>query len=60
MVIRDYIYQCSVPTINSYNSISEILKNLKENKIYSFVSVLKSMGRNNKDYLWTTRLYISL
>ena len=41
-------YQCSVPTTNSYNSIFQILKILKENKIYSFVSVLKSMGRNNK------------
>ena len=41
-------YQCSVPITNSYNSIFQILKILKENKIYSFVSVLKSMGRNNK------------
>ena len=41
-------YQCSVPSTNSYNSIYQILKILKENKIYSFVSVLKSMGRNNK------------
>ncbi len=41
-------YQCSVPITNSYNSIFQILKILKENKIYSFVSVLKSMGKNNK------------
>lgn len=41
-------YQCSVPSTNSYKSIFQILKILKENKIYSFVSVLKSMGRNNK------------
>ena len=41
-------YQCSVPSTNSYNSIFQILKILKENKIYSFVSVLKSMGKNNK------------
>jgi hypothetical protein len=41
-------YQCSVPSTNSYKSIFQILKILKENKIYSFVSVLKSMSRNNK------------
>tara|TARA_B100000676_G_C18031383_1_gene818928 strand:+ start:393 stop:1694 length:1302 start_codon:yes stop_codon:yes gene_type:complete len=41
-------YQCSVPFNNSYSSIYQILKILKENKIYSFVSVLKSMGKNNK------------
>ena len=41
-------YQCSVPFTQSYKSIFQILKILKENKIYSFVSVLKSMGRNNK------------
>ncbi len=41
-------YQCSVPFNNSYSSIYQILKILRENKIYSFVSVLKSMGKNNK------------
>ena len=40
-------YQCSVPLKNSLNSISEILRIIKENKIYSFVSVLKSMKKNN-------------
>jgi hypothetical protein len=40
-------YQCSLPLTNSYKSIYEILKILKENKIYSFVSVLKSMRKNN-------------
>jgi|TARA_B110000027_G_C16120355_1_gene302500 hypothetical protein len=40
-------YQCSLPLINSYKSIYEILKILKKNKIYSFVSVLKSMRKNN-------------
>ena len=35
-------YQCSLPVKNSYNSIYEILEKLKKNKIYSFVSVLKS------------------
>ena len=39
-------YQCSVPHKNSFNSISEILRIIKENKIYSFVSVLKSMKKN--------------
>ena len=42
-------YQCSVPFKNSLNSISEILKIIKENKIYSFVSVLKSMKKNKYD-----------
>ncbi len=41
-------YQCSVPVKNSYKSIYQILKILKKNKIYSFVSVLKSMGKNDK------------
>lgn len=41
-------YQCSVPLKNSYDSIYQILKTLNENKIYSFVSVLKSMGKNNR------------
>ena len=42
-------YQCSVPHKNSLNSISEILRIIKENKIYSFVSVLKSMKKNKYD-----------
>jgi decaprenylphospho-beta-D-ribofuranose 2-oxidase len=33
---------------DSYNSIYQIIKILKENRIYSFVSVLKSMRKNNK------------
>ena len=41
-------YQCSIPMKDSYNSIYQILKILKENRIYSFVSVLKSMSKNNK------------
>lgn len=41
-------YQCSIPLNNSYSSIYQILKILKKNKIYSFVSVLKSMSNNSK------------
>jgi len=43
-------YQCCVPLKNSYRSIFQILKILKENRAYSFVSVLKSM-RNEKTLL---------
>lgn len=39
-------YQCSLPLYNSYKSIYKILKVLKENKIFSFVSVLKSMKKS--------------
>ena len=42
-------YQCSVPFKNSFNSISEILRIIKKNKIYSFVSVLKSMKKKKYD-----------
>ncbi len=38
-------YQCSVPYKNSYNSILQILNTIKKYKIYSFVSVLKSMKK---------------
>jgi len=40
-------YQCSVPYKNAYKSIYEILKTLKKHKAYSFVSVLKSMKKND-------------
>ena len=40
-------YQCSVPFKNSYNSIFEILMLIKKYKIYSFVSVLKSMKKKD-------------
>ena len=40
-------YQCSVPLKNSYETIYKILATLKKYKIYSFVSVLKSMKQNN-------------
>ena len=39
-------YQCSLPSHNSHKSIYEILRVLKENRVYSFVSVLKSMRRS--------------
>ena len=39
-------YQCSVPYNNAFSTINKILNILKENRIYSFVSVLKSMKRN--------------
>jgi decaprenylphospho-beta-D-ribofuranose 2-oxidase len=41
-------YQCSFPLKNSKKIIRLILKILKSNRVYSFVSVLKSMGKNNK------------
>ena len=41
-------YQCSLPLKNSYKSIFQILKILKENRTYSFVSVLKSMREEKK------------
>ncbi len=40
-------YQCSLPIKNSYKSIYQILKILKDNKTYSFVSVIKSMKKKN-------------
>ena len=40
-------YQCSVPYKNSYKSILEILKMIKKFRIYSFVSVLKSMKKKD-------------
>ena len=43
-------YQCVLPYKDSYKILKEILGEIKNNKIYSFVSVLKSMGKKN-DYL---------
>tara|TARA_B100000035_G_C21023560_1_gene565119 strand:+ start:1130 stop:2431 length:1302 start_codon:yes stop_codon:yes gene_type:complete len=40
-------YQCSLPLKNSYKSIYEILETIKKYQAYSFVSVLKSLGRKN-------------
>ena len=40
-------YQCLIPHKNSYNIINKILTKIKKNKIYSFVSVLKSMGKKD-------------
>ena len=40
-------YQCLIPYKNSYNIINKILTEIKVNKIYSFVSVLKSMGKKD-------------
>ena len=40
-------YQCSLPHKNSYKSIYEILETIKKYQAYSFVSVLKSLGRKN-------------
>ena len=41
-------YQFVVPYKNSYKVISQILKILLDNKIYSFVSVIKLMKKNDK------------
>jgi decaprenylphospho-beta-D-ribofuranose 2-oxidase len=38
-------YQCSIPQIKAFKTIYKILEVIKENKIYSFVSVLKSMKK---------------
>ncbi len=40
-------YQCLIPYKNAYRVIKKILSLIKEKKIYSFVSVLKSMGKND-------------
>lgn len=40
-------YQCLIPHKNSYRIINKILTEIKVNKIYSFVSVLKSMGKKD-------------
>jgi decaprenylphospho-beta-D-ribofuranose 2-oxidase len=40
-------YQCLIPNKNSYKVIKKILNIIKDNKTYSFVSVLKSMGKND-------------
>ena len=40
-------YQCILPYKNSYKTLKEILDEIKNNRIYSFVSVLKSMGKKN-------------
>tara|TARA_B100001093_G_C26094882_1_gene704292 strand:- start:26 stop:556 length:531 start_codon:yes stop_codon:yes gene_type:complete len=41
-------YQFVVPYKNSYKVISQILNILLDNKIYSFVSVIKLMKKNDK------------
>ena len=41
-------YQFVVPYKNSYKIINQILNILIDNKIYSFVSVIKSMKKNDK------------
>ena len=40
-------YQCSVPYKDAYKSILEILMTMKKYQAYSFVSVLKSMKKND-------------
>ncbi|MDC1129975.1 FAD-binding oxidoreductase [Candidatus Pelagibacter sp.] len=40
-------YQLAIPYKNSEKAITEILKILQINKIFSFVSVMKSLGRND-------------
>ena len=40
-------YQCLIPYKNAYKVIKKILSLIKEKKIYSFVSVLKSMGKGD-------------
>ena len=40
-------YQFAIPYKNSEKAITEILKILQINKIFSFVSVMKSLGRND-------------
>jgi len=42
-------YQCLIPYQNSYKIIDKILTKIKKNKIYSFISVLKSMGKKDGD-----------
>jgi FAD/FMN-containing dehydrogenase len=41
-------YQFFIPTKKAYEAIKNILTLLKNNKIYSFVSVLKSMGKASR------------
>ena len=50
-------YQCSIPKKNSYNEIKKILEIIKKEKIYSFVSVLKSMGKSDKDISFSQKGY---
>ena len=40
-------YQCFVPFKNAKKTLKKILIKIKQNQIYSFVSVLKSMGKND-------------
>ena len=40
-------YQFAIPYKNSEKGIMEILKILQTNKVFSFVSVIKSLGRND-------------
>ena len=41
-------YQFVIPYKNSYKAINQILNILIDNEIYSFVSVIKSMKKNDK------------
>ncbi len=41
-------YQCSFTKKDSYKAIKKILLKLREKKVYSFVSVIKSLGENSK------------
>ena len=50
-------YQCSIPKKNSYNEIKKILETIKKEKIYSFVSVLKSMGKSDQDISFSQKGY---
>ena len=50
-------YQCSVPEKNSYIKIKKILEKIQENQIFSFVSVLKSMGKSDKNISFSQKGY---
>ena len=41
-------YQCSFPKKNSFRNIKKLLEIIRDNKIYSFISVLKSMGKSDQ------------
>ena len=41
-------YQCSFPQKTSYQAIKTILQILNNNKVFSFVSVIKSLGKGSK------------
>jgi len=50
-------YQCSISKKNSYSKIKEILQKIKKEKIYSFVSVLKSMSKTDKEISFSQKGY---